>query len=90
MSNTLQSSHARSDNHQCPLASTEIFTLCKEFALVTNTNTDIAMIMLQENEWNLEQAVNVYLDKPKSTFEKNDDQHPALSVSCFFPEYPVE
>jgi len=80
MSNTLQTSRAKSDNDQCRLSSTEIFALCEEFVLVTNTSTDLAMAMLQENEWNLEHAVNVYLDKSKSTFKKIDS---TSSVSFF-------
>ncbi len=83
MSNTFSSSRAESDNHQCPLMSTEMISLCEQFALITNTNTDLAMALLQENEWNIEHAINAYLDKSKSTLQKSDEQHPTSSVSFF-------
>lgn len=79
MSNTFQSSSSNSN--------TEIFELCKEFALITNTDTDLAMIILQQNQWNLEQAVCAYIDlginETKLSVKKITDPYSTSSV-CFF------
>jgi hypothetical protein len=40
--------------------------LCKEFALVTNTDTELGMMILKENEWNLERSVSHYFDLVKN------------------------
>jgi hypothetical protein len=69
---------------ECSLTNTEVFALCQEFASITNTDTDLAMIMLQENGWNLEQAICNYLDLAIDK-SKTDNQYQASSMFvCFF------
>ncbi len=69
---------------ECPLTNTEVLALCKEFTSITNTNTDLSMMILQQNQWNLEHAVNAYLDlvidKSKSSIKKLDDQYHSEST----------
>jgi hypothetical protein len=70
------------------ISDTEVLTLCKEFTSITNTDTDLAIMMLQQNQWNLEHAVCAYLDlgidKSKSPVKKLDDQYSTSSVTfCF-------
>jgi hypothetical protein len=87
MTNTLKSHPANSITDECPLTSTEILAVCKEFASITNTDTDLAMIMLQQNRWNLEHAICAYLDlsidKQKSSIKKMNEQYQASSVFVF-------
>lgn len=45
---------------ECPLSGAEALAACKEFAAATSTDTGLAMMMLQKNEWNLEQAITAY------------------------------
>ena len=52
---------------ECPLNGTEALAVCKEFALKTSTDTGLAMMMLQKNGWNLEQAINAYEKSTKTT-----------------------
>jgi len=76
------------DGIDCPLSGPEALAACKEFASVTNTDTGLAMMMLQKNGWDLQRAINAYQDlsggKPKSsrkqTEAKNDN--PTTFVVC--------
>ncbi|CAF2709939.1 unnamed protein product [Rotaria sp. Silwood2] len=72
---TSSSSEDDDDGVDCPLSGAEALAACKQFASVTNTDTGLAMMMLQNNEWDLERAINAYQgltnDKPKS---KNRNQ----------------
>ncbi|CAF0849337.1 unnamed protein product [Adineta steineri] len=47
---------------KCSLSGAEALAVCNEFASMTDTNTGLAMMMLQKNEWNLQRAVNAYRD----------------------------
>ncbi|UJR14900.1 hypothetical protein I4U23_001884 [Adineta vaga] len=48
------------DGIECPLSGAEALAACKEFAAVTSTDTGLAMMMLQKNEWNLQRAISAY------------------------------
>jgi hypothetical protein len=85
MTNTLATHRLNSDNDQCSLTDTESLTLCEEFASVTNTDTGLALMMLQKNGWNLEHAVSAYFDL---SVKKIDDQCRVSSVLFF--EYQVK
>ncbi|CAF1119043.1 unnamed protein product [Rotaria sordida] len=50
------------DGVDCPLSGAEALAACKQFASVTNTDTGLAMMMLQNNGWDLERAINAYQD----------------------------
>ncbi|CAF5173186.1 unnamed protein product, partial [Rotaria magnacalcarata] len=39
------------DGTDCPLSGAEALAACKEFASVTNTDSGLAMMMLQQNGW---------------------------------------
>jgi hypothetical protein len=84
MSNKLEYDRTQSNDEQYPLTRTELCALCEEFVLITNTDVDFAMIILQENQWNLNQAINAYLNKPKSPIKKFNSQYSTLSVSFFY------
>ncbi len=87
-----------SDYGECPLNDTEALALCNEFVLVTNTDMDLAMKILQQNRWNLEHAVSAFFDlessQPTRSVEQNDSyksidgQYQASLV--FFFEYQLE
>ncbi|CAF4670982.1 unnamed protein product, partial [Rotaria sp. Silwood1] len=72
---TSSSEDDNNDEVDCPLSSAEALAACKQFATVTNTDTGLAMMMLQNNGWSLERAINAYQDltndKSKS---KNQNQ----------------
>ncbi|CAF0964540.1 unnamed protein product [Adineta ricciae] len=51
---------------ECPLSGAEALAVCKEFAAATSTDTGLAMMMLQKNEWNLEQAITAYNNSIRS------------------------
>jgi hypothetical protein len=58
-----QVSHSSSDNEsdvECPLSGSEALALCKAFAARTKTDTGLAMMLLQQNAWNLDQALCAY------------------------------
>ncbi|CAF3505812.1 unnamed protein product [Rotaria socialis] len=58
------------DGTDCPLSGAEALAACKEFASVTNTDSGLAMMMLQQNGWDLQRAISVYQglqNKSKST-----------------------
>ncbi len=65
-----------SDYVECPLNDTEVLAVCNEFVLVTNTDMDFAMKILQQNRWNLEHAVSAFFDlensQPTTSVEQND------------------
>jgi len=67
-----QSSNSSSDDDEidCPLNGSEALTACKEFASVTGTDTGLAMMMLQNNNWNLQQAIAAYQGKSQPTRKK--------------------
>ncbi len=48
------------DGVDCPLSGAEALAVCKEFASTTSTDTGLAMMMLQQNEWNLQRAIDAY------------------------------
>jgi hypothetical protein len=59
------------DGVDCPLSGAEALAACKEFASATNTDTGLAMMMLQKNGWDLQGSISAYQDltnsKSKST-----------------------
>jgi hypothetical protein len=60
-----RSSNSTSDDDEevdCPLNGAEALAACKQFASVTNTDSGLAMMMLQKNGWNLERAIGAYQD----------------------------
>ncbi|CAF4690038.1 unnamed protein product [Rotaria sp. Silwood1] len=80
MNHTLESDSSTTDNNTCPLTDTQTLVLCQEFASVTNTDINLAKIILQENQWNLERAVSIYfdltIDESKSSMKKIDSSIP--------------
>lgn len=53
------------DEIECPLNGAEALAACKEFANRTSTNTGLAMMFLQQNQWNIERAIENYLQQSK-------------------------
>jgi hypothetical protein len=51
---------------KCQSLNSEKLALCKEFALMTNTDTELSMMILEENEWNLERSISDYFDLIKT------------------------
>ncbi|CAF3846745.1 unnamed protein product [Rotaria sp. Silwood1] len=80
MNHTLESHSSTTDNNICPLTDTQTLVLCQEFASVTNTDINLAKIILQENQWNLERAVSIYfdlkIDESKSSMKRIDSSIP--------------
>jgi len=62
------------DGIDCPLSGAEALAACKEFASVTSTDTGLAMMMLQKNEWNLQRAINAYQDLTRGTSKSSRKQ----------------
>ncbi|CAF1103478.1 unnamed protein product [Adineta steineri] len=62
------------DGMECPLSGAEALAVCKEFASMTETNTGLAMMMLQKNEWNLQRAVNAYHDSMQGKSKASQKQ----------------
>ncbi|CAF1174310.1 unnamed protein product [Rotaria sordida] len=91
MNNTLQSHSSNIDNDECSLTDTQILALCKEFASITNTDTTLAKMILQENQWNLERAVSIYfdllIDETKSSIKEinNQYQNSELNIKSIIP-----
>lgn len=48
------------DGIECPLSGAEALAACKEFAAATETDTGLAMMMLQNNGWDLQRAISAY------------------------------
>ena len=48
------------DGVECPLSGPEALAACKEFASTTSTDTGLAMMMLQQNGWDLQRAIDAY------------------------------
>jgi hypothetical protein len=93
MASTLKRHPSDSDNDECPLTSDEASNSCKKFASITNTDTALAMMILQENKWNLEHALCSYLDSTEDRTKYPSEQivynhHQTSSV--FFCEYQIE
>lgn len=70
------------DGVDCPLSGPEALAVCKEFASITNTDTGLAMMMLQQNGWDLQRALAAYQGlsnnkskskRTKSTTVENDN-----------------
>ncbi|CAF1431338.1 unnamed protein product [Adineta steineri] len=62
------------DGIECPLSGAEALVVCKEFASMTDTNTGLAMVMLQKNEWNLQCAVSAYQDSMQGKSKTSQKQ----------------
>ncbi|CAF1426952.1 unnamed protein product [Adineta steineri] len=62
------------DEMKCSLSGAEALAVCKEFASTTDTNTGLAMMMLQKNEWNLQRAVNAYQDSMQGKSKASQKQ----------------
>ena len=62
----------------CPLSGTEALAACKEFASITNTDTGLAMMLLQKNRWDLQDAISAYYhlenDKSKSACQQTESK----------------
>ncbi|UJR31786.1 hypothetical protein I4U23_019264 [Adineta vaga] len=43
--------------------------MCEEFISITDTNKDLAMMILQQNKWDLQQALNAYFNEQYTKFE---------------------
>ena len=60
---------------ECPLSGPQALAACKEFASATSTDTGLAMMMLQQNGWDLQRAIDVYhnttQEKTKSKTKKS-------------------
>lgn len=48
------------DGVECPLSGAEALAACKEFAGKTSTDNGLAMMMLQQNGWDLQRALDAY------------------------------
>ena len=48
------------DGVDCPLSGAQALVVCKEFAAMTSTDTGLAMMMLQQNGWDLQRAIDAY------------------------------
>ena len=70
------------DGVDCPLSGAEALAACKEFASVTNTDTGLAMMMLQKNQWELQRAIKAYQDSTNSK-SKSTQKQTISSVNCF-------
>jgi hypothetical protein len=76
------------DGVDCPLSGAEALAACKEFASVTSTDTGLAMMMLQKNQWDLQRAINAYQDltrgKSKSSHKQTETKNrkPTTLVIC--------
>ncbi len=84
MTNTSHSHQTKSDQDKWSLTNTETLAMCHEFATITNTKIELAMTILQQNGWNLDQAINSYFDQPNSSIENLDDRYQTSSVIHFF------
>ena len=62
MNNLSQTDQERSVENHNSNNDNQIVTFCDEFISITNANVAIAMKMLQENQWNLQQALGAYFD----------------------------
>jgi hypothetical protein len=60
------------DGVECPLNGAEALAACKEFASATSTDTGLAMMMLQQNGWDLQRAIDAYQN---STQEKTKSKN---------------
>lgn len=93
MSNLLQNESSSTSKSESTLTDVEISAMCNQFMLVTNTDSVLAMDMLNLNQWNLERAVSVYFEsienksnpsnKEINTSASMDVQHKTLSVLIF-------
>ena len=74
MNNLSQTNRERSvDNHNWN-NDNQIAAFYEEFISVTNTNVDVAKKILQENQWNLQQALGAYFNT------ENNEQASVLSI----------
>lgn len=75
------------DGVECPLSGSEALAACKEFASVTGTDTGLAMMMLQKNAWDLQRAINAYLEltnnKPKSSQKPTETKKKTSTTLVF-------
>jgi hypothetical protein len=70
------------DGVDCPLNGAEALAACKEFASATSTDTGLAMMMLQQNGWDLQRAIDAYQNtaQRKSKSSSKQTEKPASLV----------
>jgi hypothetical protein len=70
------------DGVDCPLSGAEALAACKEFASATSTDTGLAMMMLQQNGWDLQRAIDAYQNSTqrKSKSSSKQTEKPASLV----------
>ena len=79
-SNSSKDDDESDEEIECPLSDADALAACKQFASVTSTNTGLAMMMLQQNGWSLQQAIDAYQNstqpksKPARKVMKPDDE----------------
>jgi hypothetical protein len=79
------------DGVECPFSGAEALATCKEFASVTSTDTGLAMMMLQTNNWDLQRAISAYQDsktgKAKSSRKQTESKIRKPTPSVVFLGY---
>lgn len=68
------------DGVECPLSGAEALAACKEFAAKTSTDSGLAMMMLQQNGWDLQRALDTYQNSSQGESKPSKKKQASLLV----------
>ena len=73
-------STSEDDEVECPLSGAEALAACKEFASKTSTDSGLAMMMLQQNGWDLQRALDAYQNSSQEKSKPSKKKQASLFV----------